>query len=306
MNNLHIERSGGSDRDYELVARIEAAVSGRPASARKLREIDSGKYPGKFHERGLVWLDGECIGATLHFDLPGDIHICLYSLIPEYQNEGFDASILERLLNQALTKGANEVRTSARTDCFAKLAAVEDLGFEKNGEWYVTSELDLSGFDPEIGLSKAKMLNEQGIEILSAAQLATRDIDWLYQQYGFLTMPEMPPFEEFKKKADAPEWFPETQYAALLGAQTIGVTSIDRILEEPGTGQNNLTIVVYELQGKGIATALKCASLAAAKEAGIKTVRTCNAGASKMLSVNRRLGYRVIEEEIGFAKRLDP
>lgn len=283
---------------------VDAAVSGKPASARKLREIDSGRLPGKFRERGLVWLDGDCIGATLHFDLRDSSHVCLYSLVPEHQGKGFDTSVFEHLIDLARIKGAREVKTCARTDCRSKQATFAELGFEKNGEWYVYSELDLDRFDPEIGKSNAAMLKEQGLEILSAAQLKERGIDWLYQQYGFLTMPEMPPFEEFKKKALEPEWFPETQFAALCGAHTIGLTSIDLIPEEPGTGQNNLTIVIHEMQRKGIATALKCASIAAAREAGIKTVRTCNVGASKMLSVNRRLGYQVIEEEIGFAKSL--
>lgn len=302
MDELTIRACDGSGRDYELVAMVDTALSGKPTSTRRLRELDSGKLPGKFRDRSLVYLSDDCIGATLHFDLPNNVHICLYSLIPEQQGKGFDLCVLEHLLDDAAAKGAEEVKISARTDHSSKLEAIEQLGFKKNGETYVTSELDLSGFDPEIGHGREKTLKSQGIEIVSAAQLAERGIDWLYQFYGFLAAPATPPYEQFKRQAEAPEWFPESQFAACIDKQTIGLTSVNHIVDEPGFGLNNLTIVVHEMKRKGIATAMKCASLDAAKKAGIRKVRTCNEGSSAMLIVNRQLGYQPIEEEIGFVK----
>lgn len=307
MNELTIRPCNGTDQDYELVVNVLRSVSDEPMSVSRLKEIDAWMPESGYRQRSLIYCRDRCIGATMHFYFAEQTgtskQTIVFDLVPDWHGKGLEPEVLNRLIEQAQSHGATEVITGARDGQSAKLAAILDAGFVRRCS-YSTSELDLERFDPEICRAKTESVLSQGIEILSSAQLAERGIDWLDQLYGFFNDPDLS-LDEFKEKTSkSPGYFPESQFAAFDGEHVLGITSLRHQEDQPGCAHNDLTKVVFEMKRKGIATAMKCASLNAAHQLGIRKVRTCNESTNPMLILNRQLGFRQVYEDIEFVKNL--
>ena len=68
---------------------------------------------------------------------------------------------------------------------------------------------------------------------------------------------------------------------------------------EDGQWSNGFMAVAPEARGRGVAGAIKRAQVAWAKANGVPTLRTANeVRLESMLSLNRRLGYVVVYQEI--------
>jgi mycothiol synthase len=82
----------------------------------------------------------------------------------------------------------------------------------------------------------------------------------------------------------------ELSFVALDGGRVVGYALLHKHTDD--TGEHAMTGVARSYRGRGIALALKHAQIAAAKEAGLRYLRTQNdLGNAPMRRVNEKLGY---------------
>jgi len=89
---------------------------------------------------------------------------------------------------------------------------------------------------------------------------------------------------------------PEAYFIAVDGERVLGYGYLEH---EEGAWRNGFMAVAREARGRGIASAIKHAQIAWAKANGVPALRTANElRLEGMLALNRRLGYRVLYDEV--------
>jgi GNAT superfamily N-acetyltransferase len=89
---------------------------------------------------------------------------------------------------------------------------------------------------------------------------------------------------------------PESYFIALEGDRVLGYGYLEH---EHGQWKNGFMAVAREARGRGVAGAIKRAQIAWAKANDVPTLRTANeVRLEGMLALNRRMGYRVLYDEI--------
>lgn len=305
----------GTDADYELLAEIDSTYGDGPKTVEELRTYEKHWNPDQFHVREFIVAGGKCIGADIQYKQgkeAHDTHSFFFTLLPAYRGRGLDEEILENLTGKARSRGAASVTTNSRDDDPGRIETLQSLDFSFSTS-FVESKLDLERFDPSPLAAKLRQVEDQGIAIESADALSRSGVDWLRLQYDWTRryMAEEHPterqpsgtFEEWRERtANSPTRLPVGEYAAMQGKTCVGITSLSLLDHEPGAAWTGLTNVEIAFRRKGIATALKVASLSAAKQAGIKSVGTLNEGHIPMLQLNFHLGFQKFKAILCYEK----
>jgi GNAT superfamily N-acetyltransferase len=96
-----------------------------------------------------------------------------------------------------------------------------------------------------------------------------------------------------------PGALPDGSMVALAGDEVIGFAGLRGDAAGSGTAEHLLTCVRRPWRGRGVAAAMKSAQIAWAGNAGLTSLETSNDSPNAaMLAVNRRLGYRMIAENV--------
>ena len=116
---------------------------------------------------------------------------------------------------------------------------------------------------------------------------------------------EPPPFEEFVKHFDRPEWNNDALIlAASDSGEWIGASQL-RFQEGTGIGWTFLTVVLPEYRGLGIALALKLRTIDAAQARGCPLILTENhEDNAPMRAINRKLGFVPDAPGVSYSKDL--
>ena len=113
---------------------------------------------------------------------------------------------------------------------------------------------------------------------------------------------EPPPFEHFVKHFERPEWDSNALFLAADAGEWVGVSQIS-FQEGTGIGWTNLTGVLPEYRGRGLALALKLRALDAAMKRGCPLVLTENhEDNAPMRAINKKLGFVPDAPEISYSK----
>ena len=160
------------------------------------------------------------------------------------------------------------------------------------------------------GMPKPAIDQPAGVEITTLA--ARPDLVTGVHAVAELAFPDIPhadepmqagSLEEFRKRdVDRPGMPPDAFYVALDTAtgEVIGYASLMRIPGRPDAAWHDMTAVAPAHRGRGIATALKRATIAWAIDAGMRVLETGNdVENAPMRAVNAALGYRPIPDEVG-------
>jgi GNAT superfamily N-acetyltransferase len=186
-----------------------------------------------------------------------------------------------------LRKTGLEVWTTDRTPEVVEFFA--SRGYEEVRR-YVISELDVAAA-PDPGPPAHELVTlaerpELAPPLYELAQIAYADqpgrsetrIDEAWSQWGLAAHPA------------------EAYFIALEGERVLGYGYLEH---EDGRWRNGFMAVARDARGRGIAGAIKRAQIAWAKANGVPTLRTANeVRLDGMLALNRRLGYRVLYDEI--------
>ena len=101
---------------------------------------------------------------------------------------------------------------------------------------------------------------------------------------------EIGDFERWRKDQLRANTAFDCSFVALEDGVVVGYTVV--LDNDDGTGLNGITGVVPAARRRGLALALKQASIDAARARGLRELRTANAMENPMRLVNERLGYR--------------
>jgi GNAT superfamily N-acetyltransferase len=305
----------GTEADYRLLAEIDSSASDLPKTIEDLHREDGAWRPEQSHIREFILAGEQCVGADIQYkvgDNHDDTHSFFFTLLPEYIGSGLDEEILAHLIDAGRKRGATSVTTNARDSDAARIQALERGGFGCVTS-YVESSVALDRFDASPFTDKIRQVEELGIAVRSAEELDRAGLDWLRLSYELSRPPaagggptDLRPRETFegfqRRTGDSAAQSLPGRYAALKEGDCVGVTSLRRIESRSDTLLTGFTTVLSAHRRKGIATALKVASLGAAKRAGIRFVRTYNEGNNPMLRLNIQLGFEKVYANLCYRK----
>lgn len=220
---------------------------------------------------------------------------------PAWQRRGVGGSLLLQMLRAAAGHGGRLLESFARESMPGVVAFLEHRGF---GETMRTWEyrLDVAGFDQTPFLPYLDRVREAGVVITTLEDECRRNPEALRQLYAMhnavvadipAPIPSTPlPFEEFLHRAvESPRALPDAYFLARIGESYVGEADLRR----PPTGahlHHDVTGVLPAYRGRGIAMALKIATIMYARSRGFAEILTWNeAQNAGMIAINERLGF---------------
>lgn len=305
-------RPATSDADLAEVARIVSLVSpDAPITIEEMRWSDA-KYPGG--QRFVAWLDGVAVGAggagrvymfPPEFEgLWGNI-----SVLPEHRRRGVGSALLARLSDVAREAGKTMLMGRTTSDRPEAIEFLEHRSFHEYERMKVVRlELD--------GLSLPPVEPPAGVTISSLAEHPEL-VPGVYD-VARETLPDipgdgpMPPatLEEFRvRDVDRPT-IPPGGFVIGLDVATgrvIGYANLMLVPGNPGLAWHGMTGVARAWRGRGVALALKRATIVWAMANGLEALEGANdIDNAQMRAVNKRLGYQPQPDEVGVRGPLWP
>ena len=275
-----------------------------PTSLEELRWQDE-NYDG---ERYIAELAGKTVGVATVGQIisyrPDFERWWVNVLVREpHRRQGIGSALLASGSRAARAVGKTGLQTSLSERHADGFAFLQHRGFVEFDRYRMV-ELDLRR------LPKPAVEQPPGVEITS---LASRpDLVTGVHAVAELAFPDIPhadepmqagSLEEFRKRdVDRPGMPRDAFYVALDVAtgDVIGYASLFRIPGRRDAAWHDMTAVAPAHRGRGIATALKRATIAWAIDAGMHVLETGNdVENAPMRAVNAALGYRPIPDEVG-------
>jgi predicted N-acetyltransferase YhbS len=206
---------------------------------------------------------------------------------PEHRRHGVGRALDRRASEHARSLGKSRFYAVVREVDADSLGYYGARGFEEIGRMQ----------DVELELSSSAVVAEvpTGIEIVPA----TAEHDRGVYEVAVEAVADIPSaeeivpgdFEAWRHHQFGPLAERELSFVALDHGTVVGYAVLGRFTED--TYQHWMTGVARSARNRGVALALKRAQIAAAREAGVKFLRTQNdLGNASMRRVNEKLGYR--------------
>jgi GNAT superfamily N-acetyltransferase len=299
-------RPATSDDDLADVARIVTTVSpDNPTTVDDMKWTDE-HYPGG--RRFVAWLDGQPVGAggagrmyvyPASFEgLWGNI-----SVLPEHRRAGVGSALLGAL--STVARGAGKTMLVGRTtsDREDAIAFLEHRGFQEHERMKVV-RLRLESMEPPVVEAPAGIvissLDERPDLVASVYEVAQE------------ALPDIPgdgpgtpgTLEEFRvRDVDRPT-IPPGGFAIAIDTVTDRVVAYANLIlvsGAPGVAWHGMTGVARAWRGRGIATAVKRATIAWAIANGLTELEGANDVINApMRAVNAKLGYTPAPDEVQF------
>lgn len=290
-----------TDQEYQLVERIrQPHMPDHQCTIASARQYDdAGLAAHRMVERVVAVRDGEPVGFAEARDLQcfasPERRLVWVATTPHAREKGVGAQLMAWLLGRCGEVGATDLLATVSDHCAAALRFAETHGFKTFDLEY--EQLADPGQCPTVPESAA-------ISLRSLTSLKTRS-DWLERLHALheRLFSDVAASIDFSPR-DLDAWArdelgdPKSWHEAYLVAMTdddewVGLTEIRRGVS-PQVAHQWLTGVLPSHRHKGIATNLKARSMRIANDAGVKRLYTSNLSTNEpMLSVNRRLGFRV-------------
>jgi GNAT superfamily N-acetyltransferase len=227
---------------------------------------------------------------------PSSIAGSLYAMarvLPEHRGQGVGDTLYRALSEHAARLGLSSLWGRIEEGDAASLSFAEKRGFEEVGREYEVV-LDVADADTAVA-------PPPGIELVSLAEHPelVRSVYVVDTEVG----PDVPSHEAVHEPMTFERWhatyfegpgaMPTACIVALVEGEVVGYTGLRRRGSASPTAENLLTAVRRPWRRRGIATALKRAQIARARDAGIEQIYTTNDETNVgMRGVNARLGYR--------------
>lgn len=270
------------------------------------QRFDDGLHAiGRSMRRFTAELDGRTIGYAQVFQVPwaddpqrtwGNIRVA-----PEYRRRGIGARLLDATVSAARDIGARtlQVQFRAETPEVGPLLARRGFAEELRG---LRMSLDPRVHDLHALKHYLEHAAAKGITISSVAAEQQRGAEWLPRLYSIymrlmreVPVPEKPliardEFEEFV--IGQPQSLPEACFIARDGETYLGVCMLQRHPDDAQRLSQDLTGVLPDGRGRGIAMALKVQSITFAQQGGFTEISTwVESTNTPMLAINRKLGF---------------
>jgi GNAT superfamily N-acetyltransferase len=299
-------RPASSDEDLAHVARIVSTVTPDiPTSVDEMRWQEE-HYPGG--RRFVAWLGGVPVGAGgagRAYSYPADFPALWgnLSVLPGHRRRGVGAALLAAISDVARTAGKTMLMGRTTADRVEAIEFLEHRGFVEHERMKVV-RLDL------VGAPAPAIEPPPGIEITSLG--ARPDlVDGVYA-VALEALPDIPgdgpmapgTVEEFRVRDVDRASIPPGGFAVAVAAasgRVVGYANLMRVAGNPTVAWHGMTAVGRSWRGRGVASALKRATIAWAAANGIEALETANdTDNAPMRTVNERLGYRPLPDEVYF------
>ncbi|WP_437962548.1 GNAT family N-acetyltransferase (plasmid) [Sorangium sp. So ce119] len=302
-----------TDADREAVARINAAVPREerhdiePRSAGALRELDEllarrGHVLGR-HVAEVV-ATGEIVAYAHYFHVPWEHHParfwCAARCAPGHRRRGIGARLFAAMERDLARLGARELRAMARETQPEMVELAARLGFrELFRSW---------DFELDLAARRADSLDERpsppGVAIAPLSEERARRPGWLAELHAlYLAVnrevplpnhvdPELPAEELAAYLERSPTSLPEACFVARDGDRYVGLCILHRSEDDPARLDHLFTGVAAASRGRGVARALKLATIDFARRRGYSRIATAvESNNPGMLALNEELGF---------------
>ncbi|HEY3248194.1 MAG TPA: GNAT family N-acetyltransferase [bacterium] len=300
------------DDDYEALATIHRAVfPDWPVSAAEIREHEAEIDPARFVFVKVVAEDsatGKVVAVASYHQLPWSFHPDRYrlrlSVHPDWQHRGIGRALTERMLAELRARGARWVQARAREDHRRAVAFIEAYGFEEHARGF-ESRLDVAACALEPFAAYARNVAALGVTLTTLQDELRGNphcLPAVYEMHCILDMgaprddpelPSPPTYAGFRHiSIDSPLTLLDGYFLAKRGDVYVGESVLKRSDAERTWLHQELTGVIPECRGLGIATALKLRTVEYAKAHEYRTIQTWNSSKNgPMLSINGKLGF---------------
>jgi len=309
MTEYVIKPFQGSDQEYMALAQVDTDVfPDHPVTPSEIRYGDACFDRGTYRrERYLAWLSHDTVGGYCSYShMESRYHPQRYALWgavrPQWQGKGIGRALFDRALGDLKGHKARWIQGSARQNMPRSVRFLRDRGFtEVLRSW--ESHLHVQSFDRSRIPEYAGRLKAEGITIITLAQLRAGGEQWLEELYELhttlladvpATTPYTPPtIESFvQHKIESPEALHDGYFIAVDSGRMVGESVLFRSLAQPESLYQGLTAVRRAYRGRGIAMALKLATIDYALQNDFQVIKTWNATVNeRMLAINDRLGF---------------
>lgn len=279
-----------------------------PFTLTEVRHEDESFDTSRFFRQRLVVVEADrVVGGVQVNHRPGRYHPDRYAfdiwVIPEARRRGHGTRLYERAL--AMFRERNAIAATAG----AKESMADGVEFLRKRGWVEVkrdweSRLMVAAFDPAAFARAPERVAAEGIRIATYAEELARDAEAERKLYGLVdqvrgdvpaTDPATPEtIDEWRPRwTGAPGFIPEACFVAIDPAgEWLGMSNLERPLEDPTFMWQGLTGVRREARGRGIAMALKLHTVGFAKKAGVEHIKTWNDQRNRpMLAINEAMGF---------------
>lgn len=320
-----VQLRGFRESDYEAIGRIHTAVyPDSPSTADEVRHWISEMAPEGVVSEWFVAEDrrtGEVAGYAWYHHTAWSFHPDKYRLRgyvhPTWEHRGVGRLLMETVLASLVARGARRVKTVAREDRSRGIAFLQRYGFAEYARDF-ESRLPVAGCDLSRFAGYAEKSAAHGIELTTLADELARDPHCLravYQLHCTLDIsaprddpetPTPPPYERFVAfEVDHPTVLKDAFFLAKYKDFYVGESALKTSEADPELLYQQLTGVVHEYRGMGVAMAVKLRTVEYAQRRGYREIRTWNSSRNgAMLAINTKLGFVRQPAWIEFLKAL--
>ncbi len=240
----------------------------------------------------------------------------IYAVVdPAWRGRGIGRALFARLEPYAWQQGAKRLWTDCREDHADAIRFLEAAGYRQYGVRFEQA-FDLTAFDPEQYADVIARVEAEGYTLTTFAEERALRPDAERALYDLfrVTLLDVPfpgdavieePYDLWLKHLASPSSDPAFIFLAKRGDELVGLSEID--LPKDGPANTSMTGVLRKHRGKGVALALKVASLRALKARGYAETRTQNDTLNPaILHLNEKLGYRRLPGWLQYEKYAPP
>lgn len=313
-----------TEADYPAwVAGSNLCYPDYPWSVEEARHDDEKWDHARFFKRRIVAEeDGRMVGAVEFYHRPSRFHPDRYGfdvwVLPDHRRRGHGGALHDAAV--AVLRERNALTATAGV----KESMADGVEFTRKRGWVEVkrdweSRLSVAGFDFDAFAGAALRVRAQGIRISTYADEAARDADAPRKAYELtdhcrrdvpaMDEPTDVTFEEWKKDwLDSPSFLPDAFFVAIDGdGRWLGMSNLQRSIEDPSFIWQGLTGTRREARGKGLAMALKLETVRYAQRLGVDHIKTWNDQRNQpMLAINVAMGFARQPAWIGLELRLRP
>jgi mycothiol synthase len=215
----------------------------------------------------------------------GDLAYLTIRVPREERRRGVGSALQARAAEHATALGKSRFYVVVRHDDADSLSYYGRRGFAEVGRMQDVF-LDLASAEPRVAAPDGVQIVPAAAHLRGAYAVALEADADIPSGETILSGT----FEQWRDRAFGPLSIPELTFVALEGGAVVGYAILQR--HDGETAEHAMTGVARAARGRGIATALKQAQIAAAKAAGLRHLRTQNdLDNGPMRRVNDRLGY---------------
>lgn len=285
--------------DDEAFARLLSMVMVAQLDGELLRDRRE-RWSQKYWFDRVAELDGKVVGILELNDsgAPGS-KMCRIVVDPEFRGRGIGTSLL-KVVEDHPSYLTGKVFTEVRDDDPQSLEFAKKLGFQVKAHAYEATidpaEFDIAPFQPYID-----RVVESGLRIASIAELGDSEENryrlWEIEHITDADIPGvdldlLPTWEDAKKSWFVAKWYdPASIFIVLDGDKWVAASATAEL--SPGNDYVQMTCVLREYRGRGLATAVKAVATDYARKRGSRLLKANNhEGNDAMLAISRKFGFK--------------